>query len=321
MPPSKVLQMRKPFDPSKAVDQDIYNKIEEEKLKRPKPSPYVPALFPQVPQFNGAVEYPKVFEAIKNRLAGFSPPILLDEHIVHSEEKLKKIGDYLPVKTYRNTLNGIDFIVEDREKFLSAVKQAKTDGKCAFIEGSKNDWQKHWALTISFKATDGIGFREIFRPQVVERPIENNNSIPYDSRLGTDVTVDISALHIAVAEFIKYDVTRCNIHIDNLTVTLGGIGDDVGISPTVISHFVNELLFKTKLQGKLPDWVIDAFDISLLNPNDGFLSAGIGLTLINKPNLKWTIKYSAGLNNSTNPEWSGNFKVEHSGGMSLVITF
>ena len=135
------------------------------------------------------------------------------------------------------------------------------------------------------------------------------------------MTVDVSALHIAVAEFIKYDVTRCNIHIDNLTVTLGGIGDDVYISPIVISHFVNELLFKTKLQGKLPDWVIEAFDISLLNPNDGFLSAGIGLTLINKPNLRWSIEYSAGLNNSTNLEWSGDFKIEHSGGMSLVVRF
>jgi hypothetical protein len=77
----------------------------------------------------------------------------------------------------------------------------------------------------------------------------------------------VSSLHVAVAEFNSLKQTRCNIHIDNLTVTLGGLGNDVGISPTAINHIVNELLFKTKLQGKLPDWIIDAFDISLMRCN------------------------------------------------------
>ncbi len=65
----------------------------------------------------------------------------------------------------------------------------------------------------------------------------------------------------------------------------------------------------------------DAFDISLLNPDEGFLRAGIGATIINKPNFRWTINYSVGLNNNTHPEWSGSFKFEHSVGTGLVVRF
>ena len=82
-----------------------------------------------------------------------------------------------------------------------------------------------------------------------------------------------------------------------------------------------ELLFKTKLQGKLPDWIIDAFDISLLNPDEGFLRAGIGATIINNPKFKWTINYSVGLNNNTHLEWSGDFKLEKSVGTGISIIF
>lgn len=324
MPP-KTLQMRdfkKPSNTNKpfSIGEDLFNKLEDERLKIKRKPASLP--FSKIPQFRKyQVEHQQVFDAIKNRLTTFYPPILLDEHIVRSPEQIAALKDYAPVITYRNTLNGIDFVVEDRSSLLSAIRNAMADGKPAFVEGSSNDWKKHWALTVSFLATDGIGFREIFHPKVIERPIENNHKVPFDSRLGKDVTVDVSALHLAVSEFPKLNQTRCNIHIDEMTVTLAGINDDVRISPTVITHFVNELLLKTKLQGKLPDWMIDALDISLLNPNEGFLNAGIGATLINKPNFKWTIKYSAALNNNTNPEWSGNFKFEHSVGTSVVVRF
>jgi hypothetical protein len=312
--------MRKPFDASKGVEQ-VFDKIEEEKLKGPEFLPSLSCPFFNTPRFNYHIANQPVFDAIKNRLSNLYPPILLGEHIVHSKEKIAELGRFLPVIAHRNTLNGIDFIVEDRNKLLSAIRNASADQKPAFIEGSNHDWKKHWALTVSFLATEGIGFREIYRPKIIDRPIENNNRLPFDSRFGRDITVDVSSLHIAVAEFSPLKQTRCNIHIDNLTVTLGGIGDEVGISPSTINHFVNELLWKTKLQGKLPDWIIDAFDISLLNPDEGFLRAGIGATIINKPNLKWTINYSVGLNNNTHLEWSGNFKFERSVGTGLVVRF
>ncbi len=289
-------------------------------LKVPQLLP-TPGPFFRNPQFKRQVANQPVFDAIKARLTTFDPQILLEEHIVHSREKVSKLGRYLPVIVHRDTLNGIDIIVEDRDKLLTAIRNAMADSKSAFKEGSSHDWKKHWALTLSFLATDGIGFREIYRPKIIDRPIENKNNLPFDARFGRDITVDVSSLHLAVAEFTALRQTRCNIHIDNLTVTLGGIGDDVCISPSVINHFVNELLWKTKMQGKLPDWIIDALDISLLNPDEGFLRAGIGATLINNPNLKWRINYSVGLNNNDHPEWSGSFKFEHSVGTSLVVRF
>lgn len=308
------------FDVRNQVER-VYNKLEDEKLKSAEFEKSSQSPFFSFPKINHHIANQAVFDAIKNRLAGFYPPILLSEHIVHSREKVSKLGRYLPVIAHRNTLNGIDFIVEDRNRLLSAVRSARADQNSGFVEGSSHDWKKHWALTLSFLATDGIGFREIFRPHIIERPLEDNNKLPFDARFGRDITVDVSSLHIAVAEFSGLQQTRCNVHIDNLTVTLGGISDVVGISPSVINHFVNELLWKTKLQGKLPDWILDAFDISLLNPDEGFLRFGIGATIINKPNLKWTINYSAGLNNNTHLEWSGSFKFERSVSTGLVVKF
>ena len=66
---------------------------------------------------------------------------------------------------------------------------------------------------------------------------------------------------------------------------------------------------------------IDAFDISLVNPDEGFLRAGIGATIINNPHFKWTINYSVGLNNNTHLEWSGGFKFEKAVGTSIIIIF
>jgi hypothetical protein len=262
-----------------------------------------------------------VFDAINTRLQTFTPKIVLGDHIVHSWEKIEKLSKerFLPVVAQRNVLNGIDFIVEDRDKLIAAIKNAKVGKEAAFRAGSNKGWSDHWALTISFMATDGIGFREIFRPRINDQPLSEMKALPFDTRLGRDVNIDISALHLSVAKFPKLDQDRCNVHIDKLTVTLGGIGDDVQISPSVLSHFVNELLFKTKLQGKLPDWILDTFDFSLLNPDEGFLNAGVVANIINKPHFKWTLNFTVGLNNNVNPEWSGDFRLERSVGTGIVV--
>lgn len=309
---------------------DVYNKVEDANLKEPI-SPLEETNFTTSKVENYVGENRQVYETIKKRLMNFTPQIQLGEHIVYSWDRIKKLNasenngrnpkeKYRRLIVRRDVLNGIDFIVEDYDKLLAAIRNARADvDKPGFAEGSGKDFKKHWALAISFGATEGLGFREIFRPQIVERPIENVNKMRFDTRLGRDYTVDISSLHIAVSNF--KDFPRCNIHIDRMTVTLGGITDDVGISPTVIGHFVNELLFKTYLQGKLPNWIIDAFDINLMDPYTGFLNAGIGATIIDKPNFKWTINYSVGLNNSTEPEWSGSFKFEKSIGTGIIVRF
>ena len=313
------LGMRSGFDARKPLDKDQLQKIDSsfaaEKLKSPT------VLEPNSPfittdkHINQVIANQHVLDTIYNRLLTFSPPIRLGDHIVSDWDRIVELSKqrFLPIVAQHNTLDGIDFIVQDRGKLIAAIRNAKADdGNKGFVEGSNNDWKKHWALTLSFLATDGVGFREIFRPKIDERPVDNSNKMGFDSRFGRDINVDVSALHIAVSEFPAVKQTRCNIHIDQLTVTLGGIGGLVGISPSVINHLVNELLFKSKLKGTLPQWILEAFDISLMNPDEGFLRYGIGAKIIDTPNFKWSISYSAGLNNNSHPEWSGSFKFEKS---------
>jgi hypothetical protein len=344
MPPPKKLGMRdpvplgkgKPFDPSHALDgsdgERAINTSELEKLKSPPTSEtrLPSATFDRSPgspfvagqkHINHLLVNQEVFNEINTRLQTFTPKIVLGDHIVNSWEKLEKLSKqrFLPVKAHCDVLNGIDFIVEDREKLLVAIRNAKVGSRDGFV--ARSGWKQHWALTLSFLATDGVGYREVFRPRINDRPLDTMTTMRFDTRLGRDVAIDISALHLAVAQFSTLGHVRCNAHIDKLTVTLGGLGDDVQISPSVISHFVNELLFKTKLQGKLPDWILDTFDFSLLNPDEGFLNAGVVAHIINKPNFKWTINLSVGLNNSVQPEWSGNFRFEKSIGTGVIVRF
>jgi hypothetical protein len=342
MAPQKKLGMRdpvplsKPSSPFSRLDDEaarqIISSAELDKLKSPPPAEDSPdsTTFDrsQGPQMVGdqkkhKIKNQEVFDAINTRLQTFTPKIMLGEHIVHTWEKLEKLSKqrFLPVKAHRDVLNGIDFIVEDRDKLLEAIRAAKAGGRAGFVEGSSSGWKQHWPLTLSFLATDGIGFREVFRPRINDQPLDTMPTMRFDTRLGRDAAIDISALHLSVAQFSTLSQVRCNAHIDKLTVTLGGIGDDVQISPSVISHFINELLFKTKLQGKLPDWILDTFDFSLLNPDEGFLNAGVVAHIINKPNFKWTLLFSVGLSNGVQPEWSGNFKSEKSVGTGVIVRF
>jgi hypothetical protein len=313
------------LDPRKVAAQ-VFDKVEQAKLVVPPNTP-----FTSTEQLIRDIENRGVFDKISRRLTYFTPPILLDKHIVSDDKAIhcefdergrgQLVRRFYPVVAARNTLDGIDFIVADRQKLISTLRNTTADGKPAFWEGTGSDWSKHWALALSFGATDGLGFREIFRPFINDRPLLGPGSVPFDNRLGQDINVDISALHLSVANFPKINQIRCNVHIDNLTVTLAGVGDSLGLSPSFISHLVNELLFKTKLKGKLPNWVLDAFDISLVDPTQGFLNAGLGATIINRKNFKWTIKASVGLNNSVQHEWSGDFRVEGSIGTGIAIRF
>ncbi len=313
------------LDPRKMAEQ-VFDKLERNKLVVPPNSPYT-----TTQQLIRNIDNRPVFEKISNRLTYFTPPILLDNHIISDDKAIEQTVDeqggqhrvrrFYPVVAHRNTLDGIDFIVGDRQKLITTLRNARADGRAAFAEGTGSDWSKHWALALSFGATEGLGYREIYRPFINDRPLIGAGSLPFDNRLGQDITVDISALHFAIANFPKINQVRCNVHIDNLTVTLAGIGDQLGLSPSFISHLVNELLFKTKLQGKLPNWVLDSFDISLLDPTHGFLNAGIGATIINRKNFKWMLKATVGLNNSVNQEWSGSFRFEGSIGTGIAIRF
>ena len=103
MPPPKSLGMRNPLDPKTAAEQ-VFNKLEEEKLKSRELLPFPSPFFTTDTHINHVGANQHTLDTISNRLTNFYPPILLGEHIVHSWERVVELSKlrYLPVIAHRN---------------------------------------------------------------------------------------------------------------------------------------------------------------------------------------------------------------------------
>jgi hypothetical protein len=218
-----------------------------------------------------------VYRTIAARLAAFDPAIQIWQHI----DRMLDVG--------RNTLHGITFKAKDVDKLLLAFRSAKdTDGLKAFAEGSKLD-PRHWALRLSYKETNGIGFREIWRPRFSDRPLRLEDAEPnrfrptwskaMDAKFN-DPTDDGSAIHGAVA------ADYCNVHIDDRGFVMTGPDGGVVVDPDFAQHLVNELWFRTKLDHKLPDWLIDRFSIVLPNSSNEYSRVGASFDLVQQKSYK-----------------------------------
>ncbi len=223
---------------------------------------------------------------IAKRLATLNPPIVIANYI----------GSNLVAG--RNTLHGISFVTNDQNKLLHALRIAKDDrGNQAFAEGSKADPQhwnnqgdpNNWALRKSFSETHGIGFREIWRPRLSTRPLSLDDVRPnrVHSKLVSPITAnfndsleDRTSLHCAVAPDI------CNIHIDQMGFVMIGPDGKQVVDPDFLQHLVNELWFKTKLDNKLPDYLIDRFSLELPNSTNAYSRVGISYDPIQAKNYR-----------------------------------
>jgi hypothetical protein len=84
---------------------------------------------------------------------------------------------------------------------------------------------------------------------------------------------DLSSLHCAVS------IGGCNIHIDDTGFVLT---DELGkpvLDADFVQHLVNELLFKTKLKGILPDAVLNRVNLVLPNSAVEFNRIGVSFDL------------------------------------------
>src|SRR5690606_10376323 len=170
-------------------------------------------------------------------------------------ELRKHIGS--EIRVHERTLDGIDFVVKDRDAWLKALRAARTlEGEPVFAEGSKEDpkhWQrkgikgdpKHWALRLSFGATDGIGFREIWRFKLSKRQLQMTDARPakfgvermnatFSGNFGDDINLpDFSSLHVAVSEDTKSTPARtlCNVHIDQTGFVMSGPNKSLVVNP------------------------------------------------------------------------------------------
>jgi hypothetical protein len=231
-----------------------------------------------------------VYQTISKRLAGFNPSIIIGDHI----------GSDLFAG--RNTLGGISFVTGDQNKLLHALRNAKDNGGYkAFAEGSKEDPQhwnnqgdpNNWALRLSFAQTHGIGFREIWRPRLSERPLNIDDARPtrfhqkWSDRFNSsfnDSRTDNTSIHCAVAPDI------CNIHIDEMGFVIAGPDGDVIVDPDFLEHVVNELLLKSKLEHKLPEWLIDRLSLDLPNSTNAYSRVGVSFDFVQRKNyrVRWT---------------------------------
>ena len=204
-----------------------------------------------------------VYKTINDRLGQMTPPINLD-HLIDFKHVAP---DGKP--TFRcepTVLGGVFFHPKDFSKIWNAFRNAHNNrGERAFdyyaLPRSKLEhfFKSVFALNmldISYLATRGFGFREIWNPfELDSRPLfpaeERTTRSPkawdkafersFGSAMSTEKRRDITALHVALMDDI------CNIHIDDVGFVLRGHDGVGGMSPDFGQHLVDELLWKTYL--------------------------------------------------------------------------
>jgi hypothetical protein len=197
------------------------------------------------------------YRKIATRLARLTPPIQLDEEI----NKIFSIGT--------TTLEGVYFQAKDYKRLLEKFRAVVAPGGDKhFAEGGLQGSESHWALDLSFGATEGKGFREIWRPKLSERPLIEPGSryggyrMDPDMRFGDPVEMpDYSSLHVAVSP------GKCNVHIDEVGFVMTGPDGKPVVNPDFIRHIVDEYLFKTRFRGLFSSWtqenIIDRISLNL----------------------------------------------------------
>lgn len=213
----------------------------------------------------------KVYAEIARRLAACNPPIILDDHVA----KIMSISD--------TALDGVNFTARDYKKLIQALKDAKDGaGNPVFAHATLTD-PDHWALKASFLATDGTGFREIFRLKMSDRPLLDagpqdgygaRKSRRFGGQFAENTAVpDLSSLHCAVS------IGGCNIHIDNTGFVVTDEAGNPVLDADFLQHLVNELLFKTYAKKILPDGFVNRVNLVLPNTAVEFNRVGMSFDL------------------------------------------
>ena len=206
------------------------------------------------------------YHQIATRLAGLVPPIFIGKHIEPGS-----------LEAAATTLDGVTFRPKDHKVLLTDLRAARTNlGDKAFAEARLDNNKEHWALKLSFGATEGTGFRESWRfPPLRDRPMTPSAGQSdrraqrlagdFGAHFGDSIELpDITSLHVGLAPH------KCNIHIDKTGFVLEGVDQQVALTPDFLQHLIDELVFKTELKGIAPGWAKRAFDrVSLIYPNAG----------------------------------------------------
>jgi hypothetical protein len=206
-----------------------------------------------------------VFKNIYNRMEGLG--IDLDTHI----------GSHL--EAGRLILDGINFVAQDHNRLLDALTNLKYPaGDKVFFRGARSA-RGHFVGNVSFLATDGIGFRQIWQTFPAERPIAAPSSgtgpgmdPKTSARFGDSQNLpDLTSVHCAVSK------RMCNVHIDEMGFVVTDAAGNVIVDPDALRHIFVELLWKTDLQGKLPFWALDHVNFTIPSSPNDFSRLGISI--------------------------------------------
>lgn len=209
-----------------------------------------------------------VYTEIKNRLDSFS--IDLDDYIYinpHTQETTLQVEN--------TTLDGISFraghkrsdgeFIRGNDVLKDALFNAKSgNGLRAFAGQINSEDLASIPLQLSFLATDGLGFREIFYlPEGLIPARDSNNQILlnqdnrlYDRKFGKMVdSPDVTSIHVDMV-----DDGPTSIHLDKQGFVFADRDGKIYLASNVAQHVFDELLLKDKFfglfgEGAAPTWL------------------------------------------------------------------
>ncbi|MGE0760136.1 MAG: hypothetical protein AB7F89_01770 [Pirellulaceae bacterium] len=233
-----------------------------------------------------------VFKEVYKRLLAFG--VDLDYHIGSNLTAL------------RTRLDGINFVPKDHNALMKALTEAKYPGGDKLFAPGSRSARGHLPLSLSYLATDGTGFRQIWRPQGSDRVVAKSGgpsvNPKFSAHFGDSRNLpDLSALHCAVSKYM------CNIHIDEMGFVMADAKGNVLTDPDALRHILVELLWKTNLQGKLPFWALDRVNFDIVSSPQHFSRVGVGIDVVQSKRWQATIRGSCSVDGSM--ECSGTVNI------------
>jgi hypothetical protein len=213
------------------------------------------------------------------------------------------IGSHL--EAGRSRLEGINFVAKNHQLLMDGLTALTYPGGAkVFAPGSKL-MAGHLPLQLSYKATEGTGFRQIWyapRPdQPVGQPAADMDA-RFSAHFGDSRNLpDLSSIHCAISP------TLCNIHIDEMGFVLADEKGNAIVDPDALRHILVELLWKTNLQGKLPFWALDRINFDIASSPLAFSRMGIGVDVKQSKRLKVSLRGSCAVDGAM--ECSGTVTV------------
>lgn len=237
----------------------------------------------------------EVYREIARRLTAANPPIILDDHI----GKIQKIGTTI--------LDGVNFVARDYKKLKQTLVEAKDGSGSPFFGHAILENDDHWALKLSFLATDGTGFREVSRLKVASQPLTGGGTMQsrevraakrYSAAFPgsfseAPVMPDMSSLHAAVS------FQGCNIHVDETGFVVADDKGNLILEPDMIQHIFNELIFKTYGKFLLPEGIVRRVNLVLPSTATDFNRVGVSVDANRTRNFRVTVNATCSIFGAT----------------------